>query len=81
MVLIRECDDTGRVISPTNSAINDQLKRDCLRNATRLNGLIDWEVYELGLHGHNLFSDLSSDSDNSGSSGRDSDCVLLYATS
>jgi len=80
MVLIRECDDSGRVISPTNSVERDQLKRDCLRHATRLNGLIDWGAYELGLHGHNLFSDLSSDSDNSDGSGSDSDCVFLYAT-
>jgi len=40
---------------PTNSAEKDKLKRDCLTHATKPNGVIDWEVYELGLHGHNLF--------------------------
>jgi len=65
---------------PTNSAEKDKLKRDCLTHATKPNGVIDWEVYELGLHGHNLFSALSSDSDSIGSSGSD-DCVFLYATS
>jgi hypothetical protein len=69
------------VISPTNSVERDQLKRDCSRHAAWPNGLIDWEAYELGLHGHNLFSDLSSDSDNSDCSGSDSDCVFLYANS
>jgi len=75
MVLIRECDDTSQVISPTNFSEKDQLKRDCLRHSTRSNGVIDWEVYDLGLYGENLFSD-SDSGDNSGS-----DCVFLYATS
>jgi len=38
---------------------------DCLRHATR----------------PNLFSDLSSNSDNSDSSGSDSNCVFMYANS
>jgi len=62
------------VISPANSSERDQLKRDCLWHATRSNGVIDWEVYDLGLYGENLFSD-SDSGDNSGS-----DCVFLYAT-
>jgi hypothetical protein len=54
-----------------------------LRHATRPNGVIDWEVYELGLNGDRLFGELStdSDSDNDSSDGSDSDCILLYATS
>jgi hypothetical protein len=81
MVLIMECDDTGRVISPTNSVERDHLRRDCLRRARRPNGLIDWQAYELGIFGHRFFEDLSSDSDTSSdSSSSDSDCVFLYAT-
>lgn len=66
------------MISPANSSERDQLKRDCLWHATRSNGVIDWEVYELGVYGENLFSALSIDNDSSDSSGRD--CVFLYAT-
>lgn len=50
---------------------------DCLKHATRPNGLIDWDVYKFGLFGHRVLSDLSSDSDTSS----DSNCVFLYATS
>jgi len=79
MVLIRECDDTGKVIDPTDPPERDQLKKDFLRHATRPNGIIDWEAYNLGLYGKNLFSDLSSDS--SDGSGSGSDCLFLNATS
>ena len=79
MVLIRECDGEGRVIPPANSTERDQFKRDCLRHATRSNGVIDWDAYELALHGEDLFIALSSDSDSISSS--DSDCVFLYAKS
>jgi len=79
MVLIGECDDTSKVIDPTDLAKRDQLKKDCLRHATRPNGVIDWRAYNLGLYGEHLFIDLSSDS--SDGSGSGSDCVFLYATS
>ena len=66
------------MIDPNDPTKRDQLSRDCLRQATRPNGLIDWGVYQLGLYGEKLFGDTSSgSSDNSGS---DSDCVFLYAT-
>lgn len=76
--MIRECDDTGKVISPTNFVERDQLRKECLRHATRQNGFIDWEAYQLGFYGHKLFNYVSSDIDSSGS---DSDYVFLYATS
>jgi len=79
MVLIRECDDSGKVIDPTDHAERGRLRNDCLRHATRPNGVIDWEVYNLGLYGEILLSDLSSDTKDS--SGKDSDCVYLSATS
>jgi len=79
MVSIRVCDDLGKVIDPTYPTERNQLRNDCLRHATRPNGIIDWEVYNLGLYGGNLLSDLSSD--NSDGLSSDSDCVLLYATS
>jgi len=69
----------GKVIDPTDPAERDQLKKDCVRHATRPNGVIDWEAYNLGLYGENLFSDLSSD--NSDGLGSGSDCVFLYSTS
>jgi len=49
MVLIRECDDTGKVINPTDPTERDQLRRDCLRHATKPNSVIDWEAYQLEL--------------------------------
>jgi len=77
--LIRECDDSGKVIDPTDPAERGQLRKDCLRHATWTNGVIDWEVYNLGLYGEKILSDLSSE--NNDSSGSDSDCVFLSATS
>jgi len=79
MVLIRECDDTGKVISLTNSDERNKLRRDCLRHATRPN----WEVYELGLFGRRVLEELSSGSEtnSNNSDGSDSDCVFLHATS
>lgn len=79
MVLIRECDGEGWVIPHATSTERDQFKRDCLRHATRPNGVIDWDAYELALHGKDMFSALSIDSDSSSSS--DSDYVFLYAKS
>jgi len=67
MVLIRECDNVVKVIDPTDPAERDQLRRDCLRHVTGSNNVINWEVYNLGNYGENLFSDLSSEiSDSSG---------------
>jgi len=76
MILIRECSDSGKVINP---AERDQLRKDCLRHATSPNGVIDWEVYNLGFYGEDLFSELSSDGNDDLGSG--SDCVFLYASS
>jgi hypothetical protein len=78
MVLIRDCDADGKLISPTDPNERDQLRKECLRHATGPDGIIDWDKYYFGLHGEELFSDLSSDS--SVDSGRDSDCVILSAT-
>ena len=44
MVLITECNELGRVIDPTNPAERDQLRKDCLKQATRSNGVIDCEL-------------------------------------
>jgi len=79
MVVIRECNELGNAINPTNPAERDQLKKDCLRHATRSNGVIDWEAYEIALYEKPLFSDVSSES--SASSSSDIDCVFLYANS
>jgi hypothetical protein len=77
MVLIRECDESGKVIDPTDPAEREQLRKDCLRHATGPNGVIDWVVYNLGLYGENLFSDLSSESSVDSSSDSDYDSLLL----
>jgi len=79
MVLIRECDEVGKLIYPTDPAERDRLKKDCLRHATGPNRIIDWDVYNLGFYREDLFGDLSSES--SVTSGSDSDCVFLSATS
>jgi hypothetical protein len=71
------CED-GKLICPTDPNERDQLRKECLRHATGPDGIIDWDKYYFGLHGEELFSDLSSDS--SVDSGRDSDCVILSAT-
>lgn len=56
-----------------------------MRHASRLNGAIDWEAYELGYFGHRIIEELSSNSDNnnrdSSDSNDDSDCVFIYSTS
>jgi len=51
MVLIKECDDTSKAISPTNSNERNQLRSDYLKHARWSNDSIDWEAYELGLFG------------------------------
>jgi hypothetical protein len=79
MVLIRECDEEGKLIHPTDPAERDQLRKECLRHATGPDGIINWDTYYLGLHGEDLFSELSGES--SVNSGSDSDCVFLSATS
>jgi len=80
MVLIRDCDKSSRVISPTNSEERDKLRKYCLKHETHPNRVIDWEVYELGLNGDRLFGELSTDSDSGSGDGSDSDCVFLYST-
>lgn len=79
MVLIRECDEKGRVIPTIDPVEKNRLRKECLKHATGPDGMIDWDVYYDGLFGEDLFSDLSSES--SANSGSDSDCVLLSATS
>jgi len=79
MVVIRECDERGREIYPADPLERAQLRRDCLRHATRPNGLIDWEAYDSSYFGHMTFSNLSTES--SSDDYDDSDCVFLYATS
>jgi len=79
MVVIRECDERGREIYPADPLERAQLRRDCLRHATRRNGLTDWEAFDSSYFGHMTFSDLSSKSGSDDSD--DSDCIFLYATS
>ena len=79
MVVIRECDERGREIYPSDPLKRARLQRDCLKHASRPNGLIDWEAYNSSYFGHVTFSDLSSESSSDDSD--DSDCVFLYATS
>jgi len=79
MVVIWECDERGREIYPADPLERAQLRRDCLRHATRPNGLIDWEAYNSSYFGHMSISDLSSECSSDDSD--DSDCVFLYATS
>lgn len=79
MVLIRECGEEGKSINPTDPAERDQLRKNFLRHATGPDGIIDLDVYNLGLYGENLFSDLFSES--SVNSGSDSDCMFLSDTS
>ncbi|RHN65806.1 hypothetical protein MtrunA17_Chr3g0083971 [Medicago truncatula] len=79
MVVVRECDERGVVLVPSNPIDRQRLRLQCLKHAKRKNGLIDWEVYDSTYFSHMNFSDLSSESDFSESD--DSDCVLLYSTS
>ncbi len=79
MVVIRECDERGKEIRPLDPLERAKLQRDCLRYATRPNGVIDWEAYSSSYFGHLSMSDLSSESDSDDS--HDSDCVFLYSTS
>jgi len=79
MVVIRECDERGRELRPTDPLERDNLQRDCLRHVMRRNGVIDWEAYDSSYFGHMSFSNLSSESDSGDSD--DSDCVFLYANS
>ena len=43
--MIRECDERGRELHPVDPLEKAKLQRDCLRHATRRNGIIDWEAY------------------------------------
>jgi len=79
MVVIWECDERGREIYPADPLERARLQRDCLKHATRPNGLIDWETYNSSYFGHMTFSKLSSESSSDNSD--DGDCVFLYATS
>jgi len=79
MLVIRECDERGREIRPVDPLERAKLQRECLRHATRPNGVIDWEAYSSSYFGHLSMSDLSSESDSDDS--HDSDCVFLYSTS
>jgi len=79
MVVIRECDERGRELRPSDHLERANLQRDCLRQATRRNGVIDWEEYDSSYFGNMSFSDLSNESDSGDFD--DSDCVFLYATS
>ncbi|RHN40827.1 hypothetical protein MtrunA17_Chr8g0359141 [Medicago truncatula] len=79
MVVVRECDEKGIELVPSNPLDRQKLRLQCLKHATRKNGLIDWEVYDSTYFSHMNFSDISSESDCSESD--DSDCVLLYSTS
>lgn len=77
MVLLRECDEEGNYIIPSDPVERDRLRRECTKHATGPDGFVDWEAFHLGFYGESLFSDLSSDSDSS----RDSDCVIISASS
>ncbi|RHN41169.1 hypothetical protein MtrunA17_Chr8g0363161 [Medicago truncatula] len=79
MVVVRECDESGREVFPSDPLDRQRLRLQCLNHATRKNGLIDWKVYDSTYFSHMTFSDISSESDCSDSD--DSDCVLLYSTS
>jgi len=73
--VIRKCDERGRELRPEDPLERAMLQRDCLRHATRRNGVIDWEVYGLSYFGHLSMSDLFSESDSGDSN--DSDCIQL----
>lgn len=62
IVFVRDYDELGRVISPTNYEERDKLRKDFLKHATQSNGVIDWDVFQLALLGHRILSDLLSDS-------------------
>ncbi|KEH26360.1 hypothetical protein MTR_6g053030 [Medicago truncatula] len=79
MVVVRECDERGRELPPSNPLDRQKLRLQCLKHATRGSGLIDWKVYDYTYFSHMTFSDISSESDCSEYD--DSDCVLLYSTS
>ena len=79
MVVIQECDERGREIYLADPLERAQLRRDCLRHATRQNSFIDWEAYDSSYFGHMTFSDLSSESSSDNSD--DSICIFLYTTS
>ncbi|KEH33519.1 hypothetical protein MTR_3g045050 [Medicago truncatula] len=78
MVVVRECDEKGRELSPSDPLDRQKLRLQCLKHAARKNGLIDWEVYDSTYFSHMNFSDISSESDCSESD--DIDCVLIYST-
>jgi hypothetical protein len=41
MVLIRDCDEDGKLICPTDPNERDQLRKECLRHATGPDGIIN----------------------------------------
>lgn len=79
MVVVRECDESGREVFPSDPLDRQKLRLQCLNHATQKNGLIDWKVYDSTYFSHMTFSDISSESGCSDSD--NSDCVLLYSTS
>jgi len=79
MVVNRVCDGSGRVVSRTNFEDKNELRKSCLRHATRPNGVIEWDVFETTLLGHRIPLDFSSDSSSGVGSDSDSDCVFLYS--
>jgi hypothetical protein len=46
MVLIRECDETGRVIALTTRDEKSRLWRDSTNHAKRPDGYVNWVVFE-----------------------------------
>lgn len=43
--MIKNSDEEGKLVCPTDPAERDQLRKDCLKHATGPNGIIDWDVY------------------------------------
>lgn len=81
MVILRDCDELGRVISPITKEEKRELWNQAIRHAKRPNGTIDLEILKTNYLGHPLFSNLSTSSDSDGGNNTDSDCVLLFSSS
>ncbi|RHN51914.1 hypothetical protein MtrunA17_Chr6g0474441 [Medicago truncatula] len=69
MVVVKECDERGIELVPSNPLDRQRLRLQCLKHATRKNGLIDSTYFS-----HMNFSDISSESDCSEYD--DSDCCF-----
>jgi hypothetical protein len=80
MVVIRECDESGRVMVPSTAEAKREIWNQCLKHVKRPNGTFDLNALETRYFGHPLFSDMSSSSDSDGNSSSDSDCVFLYSS-